>query len=120
VLTLWCDVPLSTVGSPGLGKLSAPFGLVFSFSAERTVVHQPGKHHVTFAGCRVSEWWHLSSEADMADDWLTAAFEEQRPHLRAVAYRLLGSMADADDAVQDTWLRLTGANTAAELTATRP
>ncbi len=47
----------------------------------------------------------------MADDWLTAAFEEHRPHLRAVAYRLLGSMADADDAVQDTWLRLSGADT---------
>ncbi len=46
----------------------------------------------------------------MADDWLTAAFEEHRPHLRAVAYRLLGSMADADDAVQDTWLRLSGAD----------
>jgi RNA polymerase sigma factor (sigma-70 family) len=44
----------------------------------------------------------------MADsDWLAAAFEEQRGHLRAVAYRLLGSMTDADDAVQDTWLRLT-------------
>jgi len=38
----------------------------------------------------------------MADDWPTAAFEEHRPHLRAVAYRLLGSMADADDAVQDS------------------
>ena len=47
----------------------------------------------------------------MADDWPTAAFEEHRPHLRAVAYRLLGSMADADDAVQDTWLRLSGADT---------
>ena len=44
-------------------------------------------------------------------DWLTTAFEEHRAHLRAVAYRLLGSMADADDAVQDTWLRLTGADT---------
>jgi len=42
---------------------------------------------------------------------LTTAFEEHRPHLRAVAYRLLGSMADADDAVQDTWLRLSGADT---------
>ena len=41
-------------------------------------------------------------------DWLAAAFEEHRGHLRAVAYRLLGSMTDADDAVQDTWLRLTG------------
>ena len=48
----------------------------------------------------------------MADtDWLAAAFEEHRDHLRAVAYRLLGSMADAEDAVQDTWLRLTGADT---------
>src|SRR5215475_358699 len=47
----------------------------------------------------------------MADsDWLAAAFDEHRDHLRAVAYRLLGSMSDADDAVQDTWLRLTGAN----------
>jgi RNA polymerase sigma factor (sigma-70 family) len=44
-------------------------------------------------------------------DWLTAAFEEHRDHLRAVAYRLLGSMSDADDAVQDTWLRLSGADT---------
>jgi RNA polymerase sigma factor (sigma-70 family) len=48
----------------------------------------------------------------MADsDVLTVAFEEHRDHLRAVAYRLLGSMSDADDAVQDTWLRLTGADT---------
>ena len=44
-------------------------------------------------------------------DLLAAAFEEHREHLRAVAYRLLGSMTDADDAVQDTWLRLTGADT---------
>jgi len=44
----------------------------------------------------------------MADsDWLAAGFEEHRQHLRAVAYRLLGSMSDAEDAVQDTWLRLT-------------
>src|SRR2546422_8412013 len=42
---------------------------------------------------------------------LAAAFEEHRDHLRAVAYRLLGSASDADDAVQDTWLRLTGADT---------
>jgi RNA polymerase sigma factor (sigma-70 family) len=43
----------------------------------------------------------------MADnDWLAAAFEEHRAHLRAVAYRLLGSLTDAEDAVQDTWLRL--------------
>src|SRR5215472_561558 len=44
-------------------------------------------------------------------EWLAAAFEEHRDHLRAVAYRLLGSTSDADDAVQDTWLRLTSADT---------
>ncbi|MGH7765331.1 MAG: sigma factor, partial [Candidatus Dormibacteraceae bacterium] len=38
-------------------------------------------------------------------DWLAERFEEQRPHLRAVAYRMLGSLAEADDAVQDAWLR---------------
>ena len=44
-------------------------------------------------------------------DWLTERFEEYRSHLRAVAYRMLGSLSEADDAVQETWLRLTGANT---------
>lgn len=38
--------------------------------------------------------------------WLAGRFEEHRPHLRAVAYRMLGSLAEADDAVQDAWLRL--------------
>jgi RNA polymerase sigma factor (sigma-70 family) len=48
----------------------------------------------------------------MADnDGLGAAFEEHRAHLRAVAYRLLGSLTDAEDAVQDTWLRLSKADT---------
>ena len=46
-------------------------------------------------------------------DLLAEAFEKHRDHLRAVAYRLLGSMTDADDAVQDTWLRLTGSDTSA-------
>ncbi len=38
-------------------------------------------------------------------EWLAARFEEQRPQLRAVAYRLLGSTGEADDAVQEAWLR---------------
>ncbi|BBF99015.1 MULTISPECIES: sigma-70 family RNA polymerase sigma factor [Pseudonocardia] len=42
----------------------------------------------------------------MDDDELAARFEQHRPRLRAVARRLLGSGSDADDAVQDTWLRL--------------
>jgi RNA polymerase sigma-70 factor (ECF subfamily) len=44
-------------------------------------------------------------------DWLATQFEEQRPHLRAVAYRMLGSLSEADDAVQDAWLRLSRADT---------
>jgi RNA polymerase sigma factor (sigma-70 family) len=44
-------------------------------------------------------------------DWLADRFEEHRPHLRAVAYRMLGSLAEADDAVQDAWLRLSRAGT---------
>ena len=43
------------------------------------------------------------------NQWLADRFEEHRAHLRAVAYRMLGSLAEADDAVQDTWLRLSGA-----------
>jgi RNA polymerase sigma factor (sigma-70 family) len=39
-------------------------------------------------------------------DWLVQRFEENRGRLRAVAYRMLGSASEADDAVQDTWLRL--------------
>src|SRR5437899_918643 len=42
-------------------------------------------------------------------DWLANRFEEHRAHLRAVAYRMLGSLAEADDAVQDTWLRVSRA-----------
>jgi len=38
--------------------------------------------------------------------WLAERFEEQRPRLRAVAYRMLGSLSEADDAVQEAWLRL--------------
>jgi len=43
-------------------------------------------------------------------DRLTERFEENRGQLRAVAYRLLGSRAEADDAVQEAWLRLSGAD----------
>jgi RNA polymerase sigma-70 factor (ECF subfamily) len=44
-------------------------------------------------------------------DWLVERFEEQRGHLRAVAYRMLGSLSEADDAVQESWLRLSRADT---------
>jgi RNA polymerase sigma-70 factor (ECF subfamily) len=45
------------------------------------------------------------------NDWLAERFEAERPHLRAVAYRMLGSLAEADDAVQESWLRLSRADT---------
>src|SRR5688500_8609832 len=44
-------------------------------------------------------------------DWLAERFETHRPHLRAVAYRMLGSLTEADDAVQDAWLRLSRSDT---------
>src|SRR6202161_4126878 len=40
------------------------------------------------------------------NDWLTERFEENRTRLRAVAYRMLGSLSEAEDAVQESWLRL--------------
>jgi RNA polymerase sigma factor (sigma-70 family) len=44
-------------------------------------------------------------------EWLAQRFEEHRTHLRAVAYRMLGSVSEADDALQETWLRLSCSNT---------
>jgi len=44
-------------------------------------------------------------------EWLADRFEEHRARLRAVAYRMLGSLSEADDAVQDAWLRLSRADT---------
>jgi RNA polymerase sigma factor (sigma-70 family) len=45
----------------------------------------------------------------MDEQWLASRFEEHRPQLRAVAYRMLGSLTDADDAVQDAWERVSRA-----------
>src|SRR4051812_44706102 len=49
---------------------------------------------------------HRHLTVDMTSDVLADRFEKSRKHLRAVAYRMLGSLSEADDAVQEAWLRL--------------
>src|SRR2546429_9002905 len=44
-------------------------------------------------------------------EWLAERFQEQRPHLRAVAYRMLGSISEAEDALQEAWLRVSRSDT---------
>jgi RNA polymerase sigma-70 factor (ECF subfamily) len=48
-----------------------------------------------------------------ATDWQAQQFEQSRSHLRAVAYRMLGSSAEADDAVQEAWIRFARSDTGA-------
>jgi RNA polymerase sigma factor (sigma-70 family) len=46
-------------------------------------------------------------------EWLAERFEEKRGHLRGIAYRMLGSLSEADDAVQEAWLRLSRSDSTA-------
>lgn len=58
--------------------------------------------------------WPMSEQAQAQEQdqaWLAERFEGNRPHLRGVAYRMLGSLAEADDAVQEAWLRLSRSDT---------
>src|SRR5215831_7928267 len=48
----------------------------------------------------------LEEQPMSANDWLAQRFEDHRGHLRRVAYRMLGSLGEAEDAVQEAWLRL--------------
>ena len=50
------------------------------------------------------------------NEWLAQRFEENRTHLRAVAYRMLGSLPEAEDAVQETWFRLSRSDTSVSIT----
>ena len=51
---------------------------------------------------------------------LASTFDRQRPQLRAVAYRILGSVSEADDALQDAWLRLQAGGLNVDLAAGQP
>src|SRR5215203_6900408 len=53
--------------------------------------------------------YRWTSEMDERD-WLTQRFQEHRPRLRALAYRMLGSTSEADDALQEAWIRLSHSN----------
>jgi RNA polymerase sigma-70 factor (ECF subfamily) len=63
----------------------------------------------------VSHWWlfirQTGRRAVTRDDYLAERFEENRTHLRAVAYRMLGSPSEAEDAVQEAWIRLSRSDT---------
>jgi DNA-directed RNA polymerase specialized sigma24 family protein len=67
-------------------------------------------HRLGFDGHRYDEM--KGKELTEEDrDWLAERFEEHRTHLRAVGYRMLGSLSEADDAVQEAWLRLSRSDT---------
>jgi RNA polymerase sigma factor (sigma-70 family) len=64
---------------------------------------------------RPQRWWVDASRQEEAvdnRDWLAARFDEFRPRLQSVAYSILGSVSDAEDAVQECWLRLDRSNSA--------
>jgi RNA polymerase sigma factor (sigma-70 family) len=65
------------------------------------------------AGWRVNDMIRPTAGTSRVNDqdWLAERFEANRSHLRGVAYRMLGSVTEADDAVQEAWIRLSRANT---------
>src|SRR5437879_1661160 len=71
-----------------------------------------GGHIGTGSGVIVVVTRDWEMQMDDETGWLADRFEEHRPRLRAVAYRMLGSLTEADDAVQDAWLRVSRAGAA--------
>ena len=71
-----------------------------------------GGHIGTGSGVIVVVTRDWGMQMDDETGWLADRFEEHRPRLRAVAYRMLGSLTEADDAVQDAWLRVSRAGAA--------
>src|SRR6266849_1122173 len=76
----------------------------------RVVPRAPLSHRPGFIRHHDDEARRRDVTVDEGDE-LTRRFEEHRSHLRAVAYRMLGSLGEADDAVQEAWLRLSRSDT---------
>jgi RNA polymerase sigma factor (sigma-70 family) len=66
----------------------------------------PPRCHIAWAGLVTLNDGRRGSDVTTDDDRLAERFEQYRGHLRAVAYRMLGSLSEADDAVQEAWLHL--------------
>src|ERR1700704_576311 len=72
----------------------------------------PLSHPRRLVGLRVRHAPNEGCDMDQ-QDWLADRFEQHRSRLRAVSYRMLGSLSEADDAVQEAWLRFSRADTSA-------
>src|SRR5262249_12240851 len=94
----------------GIGRPDATAARVRGVRVRPSAVSRPVSAP---AGKRRPRWWcagGTSGRCPMDErDWLAGRFEESRGRLRAGAHRMLGSTAEADDAVQESWLRLSRA-----------
>jgi RNA polymerase sigma-70 factor (ECF subfamily) len=72
---------------------------------------RPNRQSVDGAADKTNNWRRIVDDAVNEAEWLAQRFEGHRTHLRAVAYRMLGSLSEADDAVQESWFRLSRSDT---------
>src|SRR5262249_51974071 len=94
-------------------SISASFLTCGRYNASADLRHRNQILPVTFDQARSSYDGTRRGNVTMADEreWLAERFEGHRGHLRGVAYRMLGSRSEADDAVQEAWLRVSRSDT---------
>src|ERR1700753_3256563 len=90
--------------------MSPYYGLQAGWDCRRRIEPSRRMSRLRPARCQGGDTGNEGTRPMDDTDALAAAFEDHRAHLRGVAYRLLGSMSDADDAVQEAWIRLTSAD----------